>query len=95
MRFGWDPSKSARNSRERGLPFEVAMALFDGPTLEFNDRRRSYGEERIVAFGAVAGRVLVCVYTWRGTANDRIRRIISLRPANRDERNAYHNAFPQ
>lgn len=30
MRSGWDPPKSARDTRERGLPFEIAMGLFDG-----------------------------------------------------------------
>jgi uncharacterized DUF497 family protein len=62
MRFGWDPPKSDRNTRERGLPFAVAMALFDGPTLEVDDTRHDYGERRIIAYGVVAGRVLVCVY---------------------------------
>ena len=95
MRFGWDPPKSDRNARERGLPFALAMALFDGPTLEIDDARRDYGERRIIAYGTVAGRVLVCVYTWRGTAADPLRWIISLRPANKDERHAYRTAFPQ
>ena len=40
MRFGWDPPKSDRNARERGLAFDIAMALFDGPTIEFDDTRR-------------------------------------------------------
>jgi hypothetical protein len=39
-RFGWDPPKNDRNVAERGLPFAVAMALFDGPTLEVDDTRR-------------------------------------------------------
>ena len=95
MRFGWDPPKSDRNARDRGLPFGVAQLLFDGPTLELDDTRRDYGERRIIALGAVAGRVLVCVYTWRGTDDDPMRWIISLRPANRGERHAYHTTFPQ
>ena len=94
MRFGWDPPKSDRNALERGLPFAVAMALFDGPTIELDDRRRDYGERRIVALGAVAGRVLVCVYTMRGTDADPIRWIISLRKANKGESHAYRTAFP-
>lgn len=95
MRFGWDPSKSDRNASERNLPFAVAMALFDGSTIEFDDTRRDYGERRIIAYGAVAGRVLVCVYTWRGTDDHPMRWIISLRLANRGESHAYHTAFPQ
>jgi uncharacterized protein len=94
MRFGWDPPKSARSMRERGLPFELAMALFDGPTIKFDDQRRDYGERRIIVYGRVAGRVLVCVYTWRDTADDPLRWIISLRKANKGESHAYHTAFP-
>jgi len=95
MRFGWDPSKSDHNAHERGLPFAVAMALFDGPTIEFDDSRRDCGERRIIAYGAVAGRILVCFYTWRGTAADPLRWIISLRRANRGESHAYRTVFPQ
>jgi hypothetical protein len=80
--------------RERGLPFELAMALFDGPTIEFDDQRWDYGERRIIAYGSVAGRVLVCVYTWRDTADGPFRWIISLRKANKGESHAYHTAFP-
>ena len=94
MHFGWDPPKSERNARERGLPFEIAMALFDGSTIEVDDRRRDYGERRIVAYGNVAGRVMVCVSTWRGTADEPIRWIISLRKANKGESHAYRTAFP-
>jgi uncharacterized DUF497 family protein len=50
---------------------------------------------RIVAFGAVAGRVLVCVYTWRGQPDDPVRWIISLRKANRGESHADRTVFPQ
>jgi len=71
------------------------MALFDGPTIEFDDSRRDCGQRRIIAYGAVAGRILVCVYTWRGTAADPLRWIISLRRANRGESHAYRTVFPQ
>jgi uncharacterized DUF497 family protein len=95
MSFGWDPSKSDKNARERGLPFELAMALFDGHTIELDDNRRDYGERRIIVYGTVVGRILVCVYTWRGTTAEPIRWIISLRKANKGETNAYRSAFPE
>jgi len=95
MRFGWHPPKSDKNAHERGLPFSIAMALFDGPTIEFDDRRRDYGERRILVYGSVAGRVLVCVYTWRGTVEAPQRWIISLRRANEGEADAYRSAFPR
>ena len=94
MQFGWDPPKNDRNVQERGLPFAVARALFDGPTLEVDDTRRDYGERRIIAFGQVDGRVLVCVYTWRGSEQAPLRWIISLRKANKGETHAYRTAFP-
>jgi hypothetical protein len=90
MIFEWDFAKSAKNVRERGLPFEIGAALFDHPTIEVPDTRYNYGEARIKAVGIVRGIVLVCVYNDR----DGIRRVISLRMANRKERNAYRAAYP-
>jgi uncharacterized DUF497 family protein len=89
MVFEWDHAKSERNRLERGLPFELASLLFDGPTLERIDDRRDYGEARVQAVGLVGGRTLFCVYAERGP----VRRIISLRYANRRERDAYRAAF--
>lgn len=89
MIFEWDPLKSAKNVRERGLPFEVGAAVFDNPTIETIDARFDYGEVRIKAIGIVRGIVLVCVYNDR----DDVRRIVSLRVANRKERNAYRAAY--
>ncbi len=90
MLFEWDEAKSARNAALRGLPFEIAVALFDDLTLETEDARRDYGEIRIKALGVVRGIYLVCVYTDRGE----VRRIISLRMASRKERDDYRAAYP-
>ena len=89
MVFEWNEMKSLANARTRGLPFEIAMALFGGPTLESPDRRRDFGERRIKAIGRAAGQVLVWVYNDGSAA----RRIISLRVANRRERDAYRAAY--
>ena len=90
MIFEWDAAKNAKNMRERGLPFDVAMAMFDAPTLEAPDLRFDYGERRIGAIGMVRDLAMVCVYVDRGP----VRRIVSLRVANRKERNAYRAAYP-
>ena len=90
MIFEWDDAKSRRNVVERGLPFEAAVVIFDGPTLEIADTRLDYGEDRIKAIGAVRGVCLVCVFTNRGD----VRRIISLRLANRKERHDYRQTHP-
>jgi len=85
MDFEWDEAKSERNLIDRGLPFELAEPLFEGRVIEQRDDRRDYREVRIQAIGRVGGRILLCVYTDRGG----VRRIISLRYANRRERDAY------
>jgi uncharacterized protein len=87
--FDWDPAKSDRNRLERGLPFDLATMLFDRPTLERPDTRLDYREARTLAIGMIGTVTLVCVYTDRGL----VRRIISLRPANRRERDVYRTAF--
>ena len=82
MEFAWDAAKSAKNKAERGLPFQLAILLFRRPVLRCVDDRQDYGEVRIKAIGLVGDRALHCVYTDRGE----VRRIISLRHANRRER---------
>jgi uncharacterized protein len=89
MGFEWDAAKSARNEEERGLPFELAALLFDGLVIERIDDRRDYGETRYRAIGVVGDVVWHCVYTPRGAA----RRIVSLRYANRKERDAYRATY--
>jgi uncharacterized DUF497 family protein len=90
MDFEWDRAKSERNKSERGLPFELAALLFDGPAIDCADARRHYDETRIRTIGVVGKLTLHCVYTPRGE----IRRIISLRYANRKKRDAYRATHP-
>lgn len=85
--FEWDIAKSAKNLR--GFDFVFAARMFEQPTIESDDKRRKYGEQRVRAIGQVDGRVLFVVYTWRGV----VRRIISARLANRKERSAYRAIY--
>jgi uncharacterized protein len=87
--FEWDIAKSAKNLRERGFDFVHAAKVFEQPTIEADDKRAGYGEQRVRAIGRVDDQVLFVVYTWRGT----VRRIISARLANRKERNAYRAIY--
>lgn len=70
------------------------MVRVDGHTIEVDDQQRYYGERRIIAYGSVAGRVPVCVYTWRSIGDGRVRWVISLRKANKGESHAYGTVFP-
>ena len=94
MQFEWDPEKSEANLTERAFDFEFAALVFQGPTLEVEDRRQDYGEVRVVAIGLAQGIALTVVYTDRRDAQDAvIRRIISARRSNRHEREAYQAAI--
>jgi len=90
--FAWDDAKSARNLERRGFDFEYAARVFHGPTVTHEDRRRDYGEARLV--GVVDGVYLTVVYTDRVELGRRVRRIISARHSNRRERSEYGNSIP-
>ena len=88
MQFGWDASKSDDNLRDRGFDFAFAAVIFEGLTVEVEDRRRDYGERRMVAIGQADGIHLTVVYTDRGG----VRRVISARRSNRRERQIFTKA---
>ncbi len=93
MRFEWDRTKSEANLRERGFDFAFASLIFDGPTFEVQDRRRDYGERRMVAIGIADGIHVTVVYTDRQSGEDEIlRRIVSAHRSNRRERAVYQEA---
>jgi uncharacterized DUF497 family protein len=85
MDFGWDEKKNAANLQKHGLSFDLAALLFRTPTLEEPDNRRDYGERRLRVYGAITGRVLVCIFTDRQLSGRDVRWIISLRKANQRE----------
>jgi uncharacterized protein len=85
LRFEFDPAKSERNARERGISFAAAVRLFDSVRLEWEDRRKDYGEIRINTLGEIEGRVFFITFTRRGEAT----RIISFRKANAKETQRY------
>jgi uncharacterized protein len=92
--FEWDDAKSTANLTERGFDFEFASLIFTGPTLEREDRRKDYGERRVVATGIADGIHLTVVYTDRqGSEQQIFRRIISAHRSNRRERAAYKKAI--
>ena len=81
----FDPSKRLRTLEQRGLDFLDARTVLSGPTIQFPDRRRDYGELRNVCFGWLRGRVVVVVYTELSG----IRHIISMRKANEREQRRF------
>lgn len=85
MLVTFDPAKSERNEVERGLPFELANEFSWSTALVAEDARRDYGERRLRAVGFIGEHLHVLVFTLRSDALH----VISLRRANRRERNRY------
>jgi uncharacterized DUF497 family protein len=91
VRYEWDESKRVENLGKHGVDF-MAAHQFDWDTAAvFEDRRRNYGEPRLLAYGMVAGRLHVLVYTRRKD----VRRIVSFRKANRREQAAHAAGRPE
>ena len=84
----FDPDKDARNIAVHGISLAAAEPLLARFTVERIDERRAYGETRIIAIGEIGGVEFTCVYTRRGEAY----RPISLRRADRKERDVYQKA---
>ena len=82
MVITFDPLKRERALAERGLDFADAEIVFEGVTLEIEDTRKDYGEQRIICFGLLAGRMVVIGYTPRGAD----RHVFSMRKANEREK---------
>jgi uncharacterized DUF497 family protein len=85
MEITFDPVKRDKTLRERRLDFLRAVEIFDGPNYRFVDDRFDYGEERIVTIGYLDERMMVVVWTQRGSA----RHVISMRKANDREKVRY------
>ena len=72
MRYGRDEAKNRRNLVRRGISFDDALRIFEGPTLERVDDRFEYGETRVYAVGLVNGLEVTVVYTDRNDGERRI-----------------------
>jgi uncharacterized DUF497 family protein len=85
MEFTWDEKKRRQNMEKHGIDFSDAQIIFSHPMLVKRDTRRNYQEERWAALGQLRGMVVFLAYTLRGEDV----RIISVRRANKKERDIY------
>ncbi|MBQ9360483.1 MAG: BrnT family toxin [Lachnospiraceae bacterium] len=84
MVFEWDEEKNRRNIKKHGISFNTAVLVFgDENRIEYFQYRN--GEERYATIGMV-GDVIVVVHTMRDDAY----RIITARPAVKDEIEEYY-----
>ena len=87
MEFTWSETRRAANIRAHGLDFLDAESGFESVTFTFEDDRFSYGEQRFVTLGLLAGIPVSVVHT----ENEHEIRIISFRKATNRESQIYFN----
>ena len=85
MEFSWSERKRVLNLKEHKLDFVDAPSVFDGLTYTFEDDRFSYGEQRFVTLGLLAGIPVSIAHT----ENDHEIRVISFRKATNRETQIY------
>jgi uncharacterized DUF497 family protein len=81
MRIEFDVQKDRANKDKHGLSLDFATELDWENSLVWIDERREYGESRMIALAPSTGTLYYVAFVDR----DDIRRIISLRRANRRE----------
>ena len=85
MEFTWSETKRAANIKAHGLDFVDAASVFEGMTFTFEDDRFSYGEQRFVTLGLLAGITVSVIHT----ENEYEIRVISFRKASKREPQIY------
>ena len=94
MRIDFDPAKDASNREKHGLSLALARELDWHAAMVWVDDRQGYGELRMIALAPRTGILYYVAFVDRAT----VRRIISLRRANRREVKHYvqnrENPFP-
>jgi uncharacterized DUF497 family protein len=89
MEFTWSDAKRAANLKAHGLDFVDAPHVFEGATYTFEDDRFSYGEQRFVTLGLLAGIPVSVVHT----ESEHEIRVISFRKATKREAQVYFDAI--
>jgi uncharacterized DUF497 family protein len=88
VQIDFDPSKDQLNRGKHGLSLALAVELDWEEALVWVDDREDYGETRMIALAPRTGILYYVAFVDRG----RVRRIISLRRANRREVKHYVQA---
>ena len=92
MEFEWDPVKDKTNNKKHGVAFSDAALIFADPNImTIYDKEHSLEEERYLSLGRTPkGKVLLVSHTHRMTDDVEKVRIISARPADKDEEAVYY-----
>ena len=91
MRIDFDQAKDAVNIGKHGLSLALAVELDWDDALVWIDERENYGETRMIALAPKTGILYYVAFVDRST----VRRIISLRRANRREVKHYVHSYEE
>jgi hypothetical protein len=86
--FEWDTKKAQANLERHNVSFEEAAEVFFDPFYQFGDATRGDEQREFVLGYSLSQRILLVVYVDRSERS----RIISARPATRQERKQYERA---
>ena len=89
MNITFDPDKDEANRAKHGVTLRDAVGFEWETAVVWPDKRRDYGEPRMVALGYIGLRIMAVVFVDRPPEQPTERRIISLRKANNREVQRY------
>jgi uncharacterized DUF497 family protein len=85
MRFTWHETKRQTNLQKHGLDFADAEKVFGSPLVLFEDKRKNYGEQRMIGIGLLDYLVVLIVHV----ESDEEIHVISMRKADSNETDLY------
>lgn len=91
MEFEWNEAKNAANLAKHGISFRQAIRIFEGRVVT-RPARIVDGETRSMSIGRIDELLVIAVI--HADRSGRLR-IISARPARREERRTYHGHSPR
>lgn len=85
MQIEFDPEKDRINRAKHGVSLEIAVAIFETPSVQWTSLSEEHGEIRHVAVGLIEGLEFTCIFTMRNL----VPRIISVRRSRHEERERF------
>ena len=92
MEFEWDEEKNKANQKKHRVSFEESAEIFCYSIYEIVDTRFEYGEVRFIGIGRNSQMIILTVVYTEREANIRI---ISVRRANKKEKQLYYDYCTQ
>ncbi|GGG89667.1 MAG TPA: hypothetical protein DF715_13485 [Oceanicaulis sp.] len=90
MEFEWDEAKNRANQEKHGISFDRAVRVFEGHYVTTSARLTPDGEVRLKTIGMLDNVLMVSIIH---TDRQSVTRLISARPAKRNERAFYYGTY--